>query len=273
MHEAARSVDGDALVRVHAVAAHPWRLRAALQSRRDAVIEVDGRQATVGCQVLARCGAQALGAGELGEDAVRHAGGMEGADRLQCVRALVGQVQTGAGVDETHLADGAVHDPLLQQRPAGLEVQLVVDGDLHRRRPARPVPHGGEVLAVDGQRFLHQQRRYSRLGGGFENFQANIRWRVHVHEIGLLPGHHLAVVGVPRRYAEFGTELGDFLRVARRHRHEAAPVDVCVGLGVTAGAATADADDGCPVVAHALQAHGSRTTLAQAPVACSSKAS
>ena len=140
---------------------------------------------------------QAVRAGDLPEDRGR-VGRVEGADRLQRMRALVSQVHARARFDEAQIANGAVGHQLLQALPAGMKLQLMIDGDLDLRLARDEVSQRYVVLALNRQRFLHNRQGDAGRLSRFEDGEPNIGRRADLDQFGFFSLEHLAVIGVAR---------------------------------------------------------------------------
>ena len=149
----------------------------------NAVAVFDGGQTLVGRVVFAEIGLQARCAGDLAEDRSR-LGGIKSADRLERVRALIGEVHAGAGFDETDSADGTVGDELLELAAAGVKLQLMIDGDFDLGFARGEGFEGEVVFGLDRERFFHEQGGNAGVAGGLDDFEAGIGRCADLHEIG-----------------------------------------------------------------------------------------
>ena len=253
-HVAAFAIHGDALVAPHRLARvgrgirQPRRAGTAAQHGAQAALKVDRRQQVVGGEVVARRRLQAFRAGRLPEHRRRLRAAGEGEHRLQGVRALVGGVHAGAGVDEAHPADGAVRDQALQAPARGVVVELVVDRHL-QRRGARERGQRRAVGPVDGDRFLDDRRRHPGGRDLLQQLQARVGRRVDVHHVGPLAGQHLAVVVVARGDAVGIGQLVPLVHGTCRHRHQLRAPLVAIRQRMVPRPPAAGADDHTPIVA------------------------
>ena len=253
-HVAAFAVDRDTLVRPHLAARRRRRVglargaAAAAQQGAEAAGEVDRRQQVVGGVMGARVWLQALRAGGLRQ----HRGGArrtgEGEHRLQAMGSLISAVHAAAGVDEAHLAEGALRHQALQPAARGVIVKLMVDRHL-QRGGARQGRQRGAVGAVDGDRLLHDRGRDAGGRHLLQHLQPRARRGVDVHHVGPLAGQHLAVVAVAGGNPVVGGQPVPGSGGARRHRHQPGARLVAVGQRVVARAGAARADDHAPVAA------------------------
>ena len=264
---AALAVHRDALVRPHRLARGVRRFRqargaaAAAQHGAQAAGEVDRRQQVIGGEVIARRRLQAAGPGRLPEHRGRTRATGEREHRLQGVRALVGGVHAGAGIDQAHRADGPVRDQALQALARGVVVELVVDRHL-QRRVARERGQRGAVGAVDGDRLLDDRRRHAGGRDLLQQLQARVGRGIDVHHVGPFAGQHLAVVVVARGDSVGVGQLVPRRRGARRYRHQLRAPLVPIRQCMMARPPAAGANEHTPIVAR----HARYCSTPHAPV-------